>query len=334
MTDRRTRTGRLALAAAGAALLLGVGAKPALRPTPDLAALKAKYQRPAEVPHPENNAPSEARVALGRMLFFDPRLSGSGVIACSTCHNPGLSWADGLERAVGHGMKPLPRRTPTILNLAWAEALFWDGRAESLEEQALGPIASPDEMNLPLEALVPKLARDPGVRAALRGSVPGRGHLARTRSPRRSRASSAPSSRGARPSTRWLEGDEDADLRGGEARLRALQRARRAARPATAAGASPTTASTTSASRGEDRGRGAAARGHRGAPVRVQDADPAQRRPPRALHARRLGDGARGHDRALRPGRARAAPEPLAGDRAARARPTRSRSSSSRSCAP
>jgi cytochrome c peroxidase len=157
------------------ALLIGAGPRPAVRQGPDLETLKAKYRRPAEVPHPEENVPTEARVRLGRTLFFDPRLSGSGVVSCATCHNPGLSWADGLERAVGHGMKPLPRRTPTILNVAWAAALFWDGRAESLEEQALGPIASPDEMNLPLEALVPKLRAIPEYAALFEAAYPGEG---------------------------------------------------------------------------------------------------------------------------------------------------------------
>src|SRR5207248_6637262 len=52
--------------------------------------------------------------------------------------NPGFAWGDGLSKGIGHGMKELGRRTPTILNLAWAELLFWDGRASSLEEQALG----------------------------------------------------------------------------------------------------------------------------------------------------------------------------------------------------
>jgi cytochrome c peroxidase len=106
---------------------------------------KDEYRRPDAIPYPSDNARTPARVLLGRVLFFDPRLSGSAWISCATCHNPGLSWSDGLPRAIGHGMVQIGRRSPTILNLAWAPALFWDGRAESLEEQALGPIASADE---------------------------------------------------------------------------------------------------------------------------------------------------------------------------------------------
>jgi cytochrome c peroxidase len=122
----------------------------------------ARYQRPAAPPFPTHNALTPQRVELGRALFFDPRLSGSGVTACATCHNPGLAWGDGLPRAVGHGMKQLARRTPTVLNLAWGELYFWDGRATSLEEQALGPIASPEEMNLSLDEMVRRIAAIPG----------------------------------------------------------------------------------------------------------------------------------------------------------------------------
>ena len=87
------------------------------------------YVRPAEIPYPKDNTYSEARYELGRMLFFDPRLSGSEWISCATCHNPGFAWEDGLKKGIGHGMKEVGRSTPTILNLAWGELLFWDGRA-------------------------------------------------------------------------------------------------------------------------------------------------------------------------------------------------------------
>lgn len=116
--------------------------------------MKKKYVRPAAIPFPAENAFSKEKELLGRTLFFDPRLSGSGSIACSNCHNPAFAWGDGLPKAVGMGSKVLRRRSPTILNSAWTELLFWDGRAESLEQQALGPIAEPGEMNLSLEAMV------------------------------------------------------------------------------------------------------------------------------------------------------------------------------------
>jgi cytochrome c peroxidase len=137
--------------------------------------LKDRYRRPQTVPFPEDNTFTQDRAALGKLLFFDPRLSGSNLISCATCHNPALSWGDGLPKALGHGMKELSRRTPTILNMAWAEALFWDGRADTLEAQALGPITSPDEMNLSPKKLVERLKAIPGYVTRFRIAYPDEG---------------------------------------------------------------------------------------------------------------------------------------------------------------
>lgn len=133
------------------------------------------FQRPKEIPYPKDNQFSPAREALGRTLFFDPRLSGSDWISCATCHNPAFSWQDGLPKAIGHGMKVLDRRTPTILNLAWGELMFWDGRSESLEAQALGPIAAKGEMNLPVETLLVKLDNIKGYKTLFDRAYPGEG---------------------------------------------------------------------------------------------------------------------------------------------------------------
>jgi cytochrome c peroxidase len=127
--------------------------------------MKKDFVRPAEIPFPADNPYSVTKAALGQKLFFDPRLSGSNWISCSTCHNPGFSWGDGMAHAIGNGMKTLGRRTPTILNLAWAELLMWDGRKHGLEEQALGPMTAPAEMNADLALLVDKLNTIPGYRA-------------------------------------------------------------------------------------------------------------------------------------------------------------------------
>ncbi len=123
--------------------------------------LKDRYRRPQTVPFPDDNSFTQDRAELGKLLFFDPRLSASSLVSCATCHNPAFSWGDGLPKALGHGMRQLNRRTPTILNVAWADALFWDGRADTLEAQALGPITSPDEMNLSSQELVERLKRVP-----------------------------------------------------------------------------------------------------------------------------------------------------------------------------
>jgi cytochrome c peroxidase len=154
----------------GIALL---GAAPAPSSVPDHRL--EEFRRPSAVPFPAENAPTPARVELGHSLFFDPRLSGSDWISCATCHNPALSWGDGLPRAIGNGMKVLGRRTPTILNLAWAGPVFWDGRAETLEEQALGPIGAPGEMGMTVADLPAKLSRIPGYVQQFEGAYPGEG---------------------------------------------------------------------------------------------------------------------------------------------------------------
>ena len=151
---RRRRTTVLVFAVLTTLLAGGAATVVTTRPDPApdsrLEEWKALYRRPTDVPYPEENAHTPERERLGRILFFDPRLSGSRVLSCASCHNPGLAWGDGLPLGIGDGMRPLDRRTPTILNLAWAPALFWDGRAESLEGQALGPIESVREMNMKL----------------------------------------------------------------------------------------------------------------------------------------------------------------------------------------
>jgi cytochrome c peroxidase len=131
------------------------------------------YTRPIGVPEPDDNRVTPARELLGRTLFFDPRLSGSNWISCASCHNPGLGWSDGLPRAIGAGMRTLDRRTPTILNLAWSDSLFWDGRADSLEQQALGPVEAAGEMNLPLDQLAAKLRGIEGYRRLFADAYPG-----------------------------------------------------------------------------------------------------------------------------------------------------------------
>ena len=113
----------------------------------DLQALKESYKRPTTVPVSKENPGTREKIALGKALFFDPRLSGSGSIACSTCHNPGLGWQDGLPKGIGHFGTVLDRRTPSILDVAYGEPFFWDGRAENLEQQAKGPMTSTREMS-------------------------------------------------------------------------------------------------------------------------------------------------------------------------------------------
>ena len=133
------------------------------------------YQRPNAIPFPEDNPYSDAKSDLGKMLFFDPRLSVSNLISCATCHNPSFAWEDAQPLGSGDKMGQLGRHTPTILNLAWGEVFFWDGRADSLEEQALGPIAAAAEMAQPLDELVGELEAIAGYRQAFEAAFPGEG---------------------------------------------------------------------------------------------------------------------------------------------------------------
>ena len=96
---------------------------------------------------PTNNPYTSAKAELGKKLFFDPRLSGSGQISCASCHDPDLGFADGRTVAFGHERRELKRNAPTILNSAFNTTLFWDGRATSLEKQAADVVNNADEMH-------------------------------------------------------------------------------------------------------------------------------------------------------------------------------------------
>jgi cytochrome c peroxidase len=203
------RAGRLALALlAGLCLTPRPGAAERLEPGPGPEVRQA-WRRAATPPVPQANPLTPARVELGKTLFFDPRLSAAGVTSCATCHNPGFAWGDGMPRAVGHGMQTLARRTPTLLNVAWAELLFWDGRAASLEEQALGPISAPGEMNLSLEELTARVRGiaeyAPLFRAAYPGEPIGPDTIAKAIASFERTIVSEWS-----PFDRWIEGDESA----------------------------------------------------------------------------------------------------------------------------
>jgi cytochrome c peroxidase len=139
------------------ALLGGVAA---LAQSDDLAALKEKFRRPAAIPFPASNPYTEAKRALGEMLFHDRRLSADGTVACATCHIRARGFSDGRVTAIGVPGRPLARHAPTLWNLAWAGPVFWDGRARSLEEQVAGPIITPDEMAQPMAPLIARLASD------------------------------------------------------------------------------------------------------------------------------------------------------------------------------
>ncbi|APD07434.1 cytochrome-c peroxidase [Flavobacteriaceae bacterium UJ101] len=111
---------------------------------------------------PKDNPYSEAKKKLGKTLFFDPRLSKSGQIACASCHNPELAWTDNSRRSFGHNRQTGKRNAMTILNIGHATSLFWDGRAKTLEEQISFPIEDPLEMNQSIEIAVDTISKIKG----------------------------------------------------------------------------------------------------------------------------------------------------------------------------
>lgn len=163
----------ICLSAAAGSSLAATDLATASHESPKLAALRENYVRPTDVPAPKSNPITAEKVALGKMLFFDPRLSGSGAISCATCHNPGLGWGDGLATGIGHMGAHLGRHTPTILDVAYGEPYFWDGRAATLEDQAKGPLTAAKEMSMSAEHALPLLRAIPGYVEAFGRAYPG-----------------------------------------------------------------------------------------------------------------------------------------------------------------
>ncbi|NBZ86671.1 cytochrome-c peroxidase [Stagnihabitans tardus] len=137
--------------------------------------VKESYRRPLTVPFPAD-APYDPRIAtLGKMLYFDPRLSGAQNLSCASCHNPSFGSEAPSARFIGAAGVPLGRHTPTTINVAWVSPLFWDGRAATLEEQAKGPITSPVEMNATMSQVVERLSRVPQYAETFDKLFPGEG---------------------------------------------------------------------------------------------------------------------------------------------------------------
>ncbi len=122
-----------------------------------LQVLKNNFLPPESIQYPAHNLYTEKKEELGKILFFDPRLSHSNMMSCASCHNPSFNWTDGLPKGIGNGHKELDRKVPTLINIATGWSFFWDGRANTLEEQALGPIQSEREMALKIPDLIEKL---------------------------------------------------------------------------------------------------------------------------------------------------------------------------------
>lgn len=107
------------------------------------------YYRTAFGVTPKGNEPNDIRVGLGKLLFFDKRLSRDRTLSCASCHDPKHGFAEPRAKSIGIGGQVMARNAPTIMNAGLQRSLFWDGRAKTLEEQAAGPILNPSEMGMP-----------------------------------------------------------------------------------------------------------------------------------------------------------------------------------------
>jgi cytochrome c peroxidase len=128
---------------------------------------------PAAAPALPDNDATPAKLALGKMLFFDPRLSVSHAISCASCHNIGLGGTDNQPTSIGHHWQRGGRNAPTVLNAVFNTAQFWDGRAADLQAQAGGPMVNPVEMASPQAHVTEQLAGIPGYRDAFAKAFPG-----------------------------------------------------------------------------------------------------------------------------------------------------------------
>lgn len=108
---------------------------------------------------------SEKKRELGKFLFYDPRMSGSGQIACASCHDPNTGWADGKRVAFGHDRSPGSRNTMSIINIGHMDTIFWDGRAANLSEQAKAAVQNPIEMNHGIDEAVKTIQNIEGYKA-------------------------------------------------------------------------------------------------------------------------------------------------------------------------
>jgi len=157
MKRKRPSVGMLAIATAALTMLLSFQ-------TPDPAPQPYTLNYPAyfggRFTIPENNPMTREAVALGRLLFYEPRLSGNNQVTCATCHQQKLAFTDGKAFSVGVDGTLTRRSSMSLTNLLWVRNLFWDGRVSGLEAQAVVPLTDPHEMGQALEASVAKLKGD------------------------------------------------------------------------------------------------------------------------------------------------------------------------------
>lgn len=130
---------------------------------------------PSTIPALADNPVTPEKIDLGKALFFDPRMSASGVFSCNSCHNLATGGDDNMPTSIGHGWQKGPRNSPTVLNAVFNEAQFWDGRAADLAEQAKGPVQAGVEMANTPENVVATLNSMPQYVEWFKASFPAEG---------------------------------------------------------------------------------------------------------------------------------------------------------------
>lgn len=137
------------------------------------------WRLPERPPSPDDNKWSEQKAELGKKLFFDARLSGTGQVTCASCHLPERGWEDGLPTAVRFGGKVMPVAAPTLVNVGYNTIFMWDGRMPSLEKQAFAGQGKPADINsmsnVEPEVVIARLNAVRGYRTAFEQTFPGEG---------------------------------------------------------------------------------------------------------------------------------------------------------------
>ncbi len=123
-----------------------------------------------ELPIPDDNPITSEKVALGKLLYFDKRVSKDGTVSCATCHDPTMGWTEhratskGIDHPETGAEQTGGRNSPSVINAAYATSQFWDGREPTLEAQAVGPVGNPIEMGSSMPAVVEAFNKMPGYR--------------------------------------------------------------------------------------------------------------------------------------------------------------------------
>ncbi len=131
--------------------------------------------RPPPLPATPRDPVGQARLHVGRMLFFDPILSHNAAMSCATCHNPGLSWSNGLRRSIGDSGDVMALRAPTLIDVAQIDRFGWDGKYPDVSAVTLSAITGHANMNLPVAEAIARLRGNAGYVAAFAAAFPGQG---------------------------------------------------------------------------------------------------------------------------------------------------------------